>query len=712
MRSGSARILVVGDDASVRLLMRAALRKVDFDVSLASSGEDALAQFRGAEFDMVMLDVDMPVMSGYEVCKALRAEVGHLLPILMVTAMDDVSSVERAYESGATDFIAKPINWALIGYRVKYLLRGQRTLLELQAAEARTAAILSAIPDLLSEVDLDGRYISYHSPRSDMLAAPVDQLLGRTIDEVMPSEAAHACMEALHEAHAQGSSTGKQYELDLPRGTFWFELSVSRKATPEREKPRFIVLSRDITERKDAEKKILRLAYFDGLTRLPNRQSFLQRVDREIKRAMHSATQLGVLFMDLDGFKNINDTLGHSVGDQILQRAANRLRRGVRPADLVSRPAELEMRGAEPGSEVEFARLGGDEFTALILDLKGPEGALVVSRRILELMRRPYALKGRDLLLTASIGIALYPDDGVDAATLLKHADTAMYHAKDSGRDNCQFYSAALTQVAVQRMELEGDMRLALERGEFRLVYQPLLDVETGRIHAVEALIRWARPGYGMVPPLEFIAVAERSGLILDIGQWVLRTACAHASHWQRDGQAVRLAVNLSPLQFKDPELVAIVRDALAQSGLAPQLLELELTEGAVMADTESTMVTLNAFRDCGVRIALDDFGTGYSSLSYLKRMPLSTLKVDRSFVTGLSGDGENRAIVRAILVMADSLGLTVTAEGVETLEQAQALKAMSCDTLQGYYFSRPVDAQAVPALLAQQWALGAAKLA
>jgi len=702
--------LVVDDDASARLLMRAALRKVDFDVSLASSGEDALAQFRSAEFDMVMLDVDMPGMSGYEVCKALRAEVGHLLPILMVTGMDDVSSVERAYESGATDFIAKPINWALIGYRVKYLLRGQRTLLELQAAEARTAAILFAIPDLLFEVDLDGRYIAYHSPRSDMLAAPVDQLLGRTIDEVMPSEAAHACMEALHEAHAQGSSTGKQYELDLPRGTFWFELSVSRKATPEREKPRFIVLSRDITERKDAEKKILRLAYFDGLTRLPNRQSFLQRVDREIKRAMHSATQLGVLFMDLDGFKNINDTLGHSVGDQILQRAANRLRRGVRPADLVSRPAELEMRGAEPGSEVEFARLGGDEFTALILDLKGPEGALVVSRRILELMRRPYALKGRDLLLTASIGIALYPDDGVDAATLLKHADTAMYHAKDSGRDNCQFYSAALTQVAVQRMELEGDMRLALERGEFRLVYQPLLDVETGRIHAVEALIRWARPGYGMVPPLEFIAVAERSGLILDIGQWVLRTACAHASHWQRDGQAVRLAVNLSPLQFKDPELVAIVRDALAQGGLAPQLLELELTEGAVMADAESTMVTLNAFRDCGVRIALDDFGTGYSSLSYLKRMPLSTLKVDRSFVTGLSGDGENRAIVRAILVMADSLGLTVTAEGVETLEQAQALKAMSCDTLQGYYFSRPVDAQAIPALLAQQWALGAAK--
>ena len=682
------------------------------DLRQVQRGCDALHLCGVTRFDMVMLDVDMPDMpdmSGFEVCVQMRAEVGRLLPILMVTGMDDVGSVEHAYQSGATDFISKPINWALIGHRVKYLLRGHQTLVDLGAAQARNAAILQAIPDLLFEMDLQGRHLECHSPRSELLAVPVEQLLGRTVDEVMPPEAAHTCLAALHEAHAQGSSSGKQFELDLPRGTFWFELSVSRKATQDGEEPRFIVLSRDITERKDAEKKILRLAYFDGLTRLPNRQSFLQRVDREIKRALHSGTQLGVLFMDLDGFKNINDTLGHSVGDQILQRAANRLRRGVRPADLVSRPAELETRGAEPGSEVEFARLGGDEFTALILDLKGPEGALVVSRRILELMRRPYALEGRDLLLTASIGIALYPDDGTDAATLLKHADTAMYHAKDSGRDNCQFYSSALTQVAVQRMELEGDMRTALERGEFRLAYQPLLDVETGRIHAVEALIRWARPGYGMVPPLEFIAVAERSGLILDIGQWVLRTACADASRWQQPGQPVRLAVNLSPLQFKDPELLAIVLDALAQSGLAADLLELELTEGAVMADTDATMVTLNAFRSYGVRIALDDFGTGYSSLSYLKRMPLNTLKVDRSFVTGLPGDGDNRAIVRAILVMADSLGLTVTAEGVETLEQAQELKSMACASLQGYYFSRPVEAQAIPALLARQWALGTA---
>ncbi len=700
------RILVVDDDAGARALIRAALRKSDFDVSLASGGLDALQQFRAGAFDMVMLDVEMPDLSGFEVCAAMRAEAGQLFPIMMVTGMDDVASVERAYQSGATDFIAKPINWALIGHRVKYLLRGHRVLLELGAADARNAAILQAIPDLLFEMDLQGRHLECHSPHSELLAMPVEQLIGKTLFEVMPPQAARTCMEALQVAHETGVSAGKQFQLQLPHGVFWFELSVSRKQSPDPKSPHFIVLSRDITERKATEQKILKLAYFDSLTRLPNRQSFLERVDREIKRAWHSGNKIGVLFMDLDGFKNINDTLGHAVGDQILQRAANRLRRGVRPADLVSRPAELESRGAEAGTGVEFARLGGDEFTALIIDLKGPEDALVVARRILDLMRRPYLLDGRDLLLTASIGIAIYPEDGEDGATLLTHADTAMYHAKDSGRDNCQFYSTVLTELAVRRMDIESDLRSALERDEFSLQYQPLLDVKSGLVHAVEALVRWTRPGHGVVAPLEFIGVAERSGMILNIGHWVLRQACEDAAHWQSEGRPVRVAVNLSPLQFKDPQLLTLVQEALASSGLAADLLELEVTESALMADTEMTLATLNAFRACGIRIALDNFGTGYSSLSYLKRMPLTTLKVDRSFVAGLPADSENLAIVRAIVAMADSLGLTVTGEGVETLEESNALDALACTSQQGYYFSKPVDSAQIPALLRRHWPL------
>ena len=698
-----AKILVVDDDPTARILFRAAMTIFGFEVSLAVDGEDALRQFRASPADLVMLDIDMPGMNGHEVCSTLRQESDPLLPILMVTGMDDVQSVESAYRSGATDFIVKPMNWALIGHRVKYLLRGHQVLEDLRAANARNTAILQAIPDLLFEMDLDGRYLDCHSPNSDLLAMPVETFIGKTVAEVLPPDAAQVCMSALLAAHQCGSSTGKQYQLQLAHGVFWFELNVSRKDLDAGLEPHFIVLSRDITERKEAELKIMQFASFDSLTGLANRRSFLERVDREIRRSRGRGAKLGVLFMDLDGFKNVNDTMGHDAGDQALQVTAERLREAVRSADMVSRTIE-------PVADVELARLGGDEFTALILDVRHPEDVLIVARRILQLMRQPFKLNGVEVRLTASIGMALYRDDGDDAATLLKHADTAMYLAKDSGRDNCQFYSAKLTQLAMQRLQrqqLDSDLRLALEREEFILHYQPQICVATGRIHAVEALIRWNRPGHGLIAPVEFIPAAEQTGLIVPIGEWVLRTACADAARWQSERHSLGVAVNLSPLQFRDSNLVRVVLETLRNTGLAPELLELEVTESVVMEDTNATMDTLKAFQACGVRIALDDFGTGYSSLSYLRRMPLGNLKVDQSFVMGLPDDLESHAIIRAILAMADSLSLSVTAEGVETLEQAQVLKNMACGFLQGYFFSKPVPAEAIPELLPQVWDLG-----
>lgn len=453
----------------------------------------------------------------------------------------------------------------------------------------------------------------------------------------------------------------------------------------------------DITERKEIESQTFRLAYFDGLTGLPNRQSFLERLAREVRETEGSGKKLAILFMDLDGFKAVNDTMGHTTGDMILQWTAERLNTCVRPADMVSRM------DADP-AEVEFARLGGDEFTAIIPNIAQAEDALRVAHRIREQMRRPFVLDGRDLVLTASIGIAVYPDDGPDAASLLKHADTAMYHAKDSGRDNCQFYSASLTQRAQQRLNLENNMRHALEREEFRLVYQPQLDLASGRIHSVEALIRWDHPTDGTISPMEFIPLAEENGLIVPIGEWVLRTACSDAARWQREGHDLTVAVNLSPMQFKDPNLVRTVLDILTQTGLTASLLELEVTETAVMEDSVATLATLEALNCHGVQIALDDFGTGYSSMNYLKRMPLNNLKVDKSFVQGLPHDRDNHAIVRAILSLAKNLGFSVTAEGVETIEQVEALRGMACDSLQGYYFSRPVPAADIPALLNRTW--------
>ena len=417
------KILVVDDDPTARLLMRAALRKSGFEVLLAASGHDALAQFRSHGCDLVLLDVDMPDMNGYEVCAAVRASAGELLPIVMVTGMDDVQSVERSYESGATDFIAKPINWALIGPRVRYLLRSYQNLLDLRAAQARNAAILQAIPDLLFEVDIDGRYIDYHPPRQEQGHSLPADFIGRTIAETLPAEAARACMAALQAAHADphGASTGVQYEVPLAGGSRWYELSVSSKAAEADQKPRFIVLARDITERKESEQSIMRLAFFDSLTGLPNRRSFLERLDREIGRARRGGQQLGVMFMDLDGFKHVNDTLGHDAGDLILQAAADRLRQGVRASDVVSRSVEGGV-----GASIDLARLGGDEFTALMFDLAHPEDLLIVARRMGELMRRPFVLGGREVMLSTSIGIALYPAGRrrrADAAQARRHGD-------------------------------------------------------------------------------------------------------------------------------------------------------------------------------------------------------------------------------------------------------------------------------------------------
>jgi predicted signal transduction protein with EAL and GGDEF domain/FixJ family two-component response regulator len=700
-------ILVVDDDANARLVMRAALRKAGYDVVLADGGQDALRRYAEAgetPIDMVMLDVEMPGLDGHAVCTALRAQAGPLLPIVMVTGMDDLRSVERAYEHGATDFISKPVNWPLIGHRVRYLFRGHQALKALQAAEARNAAILNAIPDLLFELDIDGRIIDYRSPRVQSRAPLLESPVGRMIADILPRSAAAICLAALQSALADGTASGVQFEVPMGTSSSWFELSVSRKEVAPADKPRFIVLSRDVTERKLAEGRITKLAYFDSLTGLPNRQSFLHRVDREIQRAARDGEQLAVLFMDLDGFKNINDTMGHAAGDLILQWSAQRLSDGLRPRDLVSRATG---KAVDDMPDFGLARLGGDEFTALLLNIQVPEDALTVAARIGDLMRRPFTLEGREVTLSTSIGIAIYPVDGSNAATLLKHADTAMYRAKTSGRDNAQLYCASLTSDIVQRMALDASLRAALDRNEFHLVYQPQVNLASGRIDTVEALIRWNHPQRGLVPPLEFIGRAEENGLIDRIGDWVLATACADAARWNAAGAGVSVSVNVSPLQISATGLAKRVLEILSSTGLAARQLEIEITEGALTENTSVTRGTLQTLHEQGVRIALDDFGTGYSSLSYLTRMPIGKLKIDRCFVDGLLAGGENEAIVRAVLAMARSLGLQVTAEGVETIEQARALRAMACGFLQGYYFSRPVAADRIPELLQRQWSLG-----
>jgi diguanylate cyclase (GGDEF)-like protein len=566
---------------------------------------------------------------------------------------------------------------------------------ELAVVEARNKLrnTLEAIPDLLFEIELPGRIVDCHLPERTGLV--FRDLVGASLDQVFPAEAAAVFSAAVHDAYVQGSSLGNLVELETADGPRWFELSASRKSLASPGSASFVVLARDVTSRREAEQKVYRLAYFDPLTGLPNRLSFSERLEREIYRARRGEEKLAILFLDLDGFKNINDTMGHGTGDLLLQWVSDRLRLSVRPADVVARVDSSE-------EEIELARLGGDEFTVLVPHLRNAEEVLGVAHRIHEEMRRPFRLEGRDVVLTTSIGISVFPDDGQDGATLLKHADTAMYHAKDQGRDNCQFYSASLTQQALHRLDLENNLRRALQRDEFFLVYQPQFDLVTGRVESVEALIRWQHPEHDLISPLDFIPAAEENGLIVPIGEWVMRQACADAKRWEAEGLSLRVAVNLSARQFRDPDLAERIGSILAKSGLSADRMELEVTEGSLMEDTEATLATLNRLTEIGLRLSLDDFGTGYSSLSYLKRLPLNNVKVDRSFVRGLPLDHDNLAIVRAIVSLARNLGFTVTAEGVETVEQARCLRDLACDTLQGYFIGRPVGADEVSGLIRQ----------
>jgi diguanylate cyclase (GGDEF)-like protein/PAS domain S-box-containing protein len=432
----------------------------------------------------------------------------------------------------------------------------------------------------------------------------------------------------------------------------------------------------DITKRKEAEEQIKNLAYHDALTGLPNRLLFNDRLSVAVAQAHRQGYRLAIFFLDVDRFKVINDSLGHSLGDRLLQGVARRLQASVREGDTV-------------------ARLGGDEFILLLPALNRTEDVAKVAEKILDSLKLPFRLEGRELYVTASMGISLYPDDGGDAETLIKNADTAMYRAKEQGRDNYQLYTPAMNATAVERLALENSLRKALARDELELVYQPLLDLGTGRVHGLEALLRWRHPERGLLLPSEFIPLAEVTGLILPIGPWVLRTACARARTWQDLGHPhLTIAVNLSARQFQQPDLVAQVKRALEETGLPPRCLDLEITETNAMQNAEATIHTLRELKTLGVRISIDDFGIGYSSLNYLKRLPIDTLKIDQSFVRDITTDPDDAAIATAVIALAHTLKLRVVAEGVETQEQLAFLAARHCDRMQGYLFSRPLQSQ------------------
>lgn len=691
-------ILVIDDDPVTRLFIRSALEPAGMVVSEATGGREALAMFETVSPDLLVLDIMMPDIDGYLTCSRIRSlPRGKRIPILIMTGLNDPTSIAQAYEHGATDFINKPVNATILCHHIRYMLRTSHVLQALVRSESRL--------ELAQRIARIGNWD--WNPRTNRFA--MSNELCRLVG-IRPSDFAGTfeaflrfvhpddrvrVNEALEKLINYGTPCDIDHRIVLPNETdFTVHLQAEGVREEEQEELTIIGTAQDITERKQAEQAIHRLAYFDSLTGLANRVLFKDRLSTSLSYAQRHHQHLATLFIDLDRFKVINDTLGHTVGDLLLTHVAERLSESVRQSDSVSRHGDHEPSHA-------LARLGGDEFTILLTTLPHPEDAGRVARRILDSLAHPFSIDGHEIFISASIGISIYPSDGTTVEALLKNADTAMYHAKEQGRNNCQFYSSGLNAAAAERLDLESDLRRALERQEFVVYYQPTLNIHSRRILGAEALVRWKHPKRGLVPPGVFLNAAIDTGLIRPMDEWVLREACRQVKAWELAGlPAITVSANVSNSLFHGRTLPGTVADALRDSGLNPSQLELELTESIAMRDVEASVTMLEGLRTMGVRLSIDDFGTGYSSLSYLQRFPLSRLKIDQSFVRDLLTNENNVKITRAIIAMAHSLNLSVLAEGVETDGQLARLREEGCDEVQGYLFSRPVCASEFEVLL------------
>ena len=558
--------------------------------------------------------------------------------------------------------------------------------------------------DMIALVDGDGRRL-YNSPAYLMVLgySPEDLNTTSSIEQIHPDDRPRV-LKAAEKARLTGQGERMEYRVRHKDGSWrTLESTASPIRNAKGQTDKLVIVNRDITERKRAEEMLAHNAFHDGLTNLPNRALFLDRLQQALTLSKrHANYKFAVLLIDVDEFKIINDSLGHAAGDDLLIQIGQRLRESVRRADTVSRPRTSDV-PARPANDDTLARLGGDEFSILLDDIRDPIEAVRVAERVQAELAIPFVVNQQEIVISASIGIAASSSPHTHAEDLLRDADIAMYRAKRAGKARCEVSDTAMHENAVKRLQLETDLRKALDQGEFRVYYQPIVSLQTGKITGFEALTRWQRPE-GILPPIAFIAVAEETGLIIPMNRQLLREACQHLRSWQSEFPSdppLTMSVNITSREFAQPDLASEIRKSLEQTGINPGCLQFEIIETIAMGDAEKSGLVLAQLKALGVRLSIDDFGTGYSSLSRLRRIPVDTLKIDRAFISNMDSDKENREIVRAIIVLAHNLGLKVVAEGTETEEHINLLKQLNCEMAQGYFFSRPADHHAMLKLLA-----------
>ena len=650
--------------------------------------------------DIVVLDALMPGLDGFETCERLRAlpALEHV-PVLMLTGLDDDESISRAYRAGATDFFVKTPQWSLLVGRLRYVLRASRTRQELLRSRARLARAL----DLARMGSFDWYPVSGRWDGRLELSAEAYPVLGlapdsalrlRHLIRMVQRSDRHGVLSMLAALKTHRSILATDVSVELPDGR---RRVIHVEAEPDGSgaagSGSYSGVVQDVTDRRTAEDKIRHLANFDSLTGLPNRRQLLWRTERALEHARRQGHLCGLLLIDLDRFKVINDTLGHAAGDELLAEVAKRLRSCVRHSDQVTESATDAGSSRAHRTLEAVGRLGGDEFVALLPEVATEQDAERVASRILDAMKAPIYVAGQECIVTASVGVALYPRDGLNMLDLMRNADVAMYSAKASGRNATAVYAPSLATSGRERLELETALYKAVERQELVLHYQPKVDLQSMRLVGAEALMRWKRGGR-LVPPGDFIPLAEEIGLILPMSQWALGEATRQLRAWRdRFGFTQSIAVNLPSRLFERADLVDHIRRSALACDVPLGSIQLEITETGLMKGQQGVFPALHRLNDIGVRISIDDFGTGYSSLSYLTTLPISELKIDGSFVRDLGRTPQSEAVATAIIALSRSLGLGVVAEGVETERQAQVLKGLGCNVMQGYLFSRPLPA-------------------